>query len=72
MPELMIILMTTVVAPTWIVFHYITKMKEAKGMTPEDETMIGQIWESANRMEERIHTLERILDTEHPQWRQKA
>ncbi len=59
----------TIVAPLWIVFHYITKMKTAKGLTKEDEKMLSEIWESTNRMEERIKTLERILDIEAPEWR---
>lgn len=64
------ILFMTVVVPIWIVFHYITKIKTAKGLTAEDEKMLSEVWESTNRMEERIKTLERILDIETPNWRQ--
>ena len=56
--------------PVWIVFHYITKIKTSKGLTPEDEKMLSEVWESTNRMEDRIRTLERILDIEAPTWRQ--
>jgi phage shock protein B len=69
MSELTWVLLLTVVVPTWIVFHYITKWKTSKGLTPEDEKMLSEIWESSNRMEERIVTLERILDIEAPTWR---
>ncbi len=65
------ILFVTVLAPLWIVFHYITKMKMAKGLTPEDESMLTEVWESTKKMEERIQTLERILDIESPSWRQR-
>jgi phage shock protein B len=71
MGELIPILFLTVVVPIWIVFHYITKIKTAKGLTPEDEKMLSEVWESTNRMEERIRTLERILDIEAPTWRQR-
>ena len=63
------ILFLAVVAPIWIVSHYISKAKVAKGLTPEDESMLEEVWESAKKMEERIHTLERILDDQTPGWR---
>jgi phage shock protein B len=71
MSEVIPILLLTVCFPIWIVFHYITKMKTAKGLTPEDEKMLSEVWESTNRMEDRIKTLERILDIEAPTWRQR-
>ena len=71
MSEVVPILLLTVCLPLWIVFHYITKWKTSKGLTPEDEKMLSEMWESTNRMEERITTLERILDIEAPTWRQR-
>lgn len=65
------ILLVTVCAPLWIIFHYVTKMKTAKGLTPEDETMLTEVWESTKKMEDRIVTLERILDIESPSWRHR-
>ncbi|MDX1554615.1 MAG: envelope stress response membrane protein PspB [Xanthomonadales bacterium] len=72
MDELIPILLLTVCFPIWIVFHYITKIKTSKGLTPEDEKMLSEVWESTNRMEERIRTLERILDIEAPTWRSRG
>ena len=71
MGELIPILLLTVCAPLWIIFHYITKMKTSKGLTAEDEKMLADIWESSKKMEDRIVTLERILDIESPSWRQR-
>ncbi len=71
MSEAIPILLLTVCLPLWIVFHYITKMKTSKGLTSEDEKMLSEIWDSTNRMEERINTLERILDIEAPTWRSR-
>jgi len=71
MSELVPVLLLTVCAPLWIIFHYITKMKTAKGLTAEDEKMLTDIWESSKKMEDRIVTLERILDIESPSWRQR-
>ena len=71
MSELIPILLITVCLPLWIIFHYITKMKTSKGLTPEDEKMLTDVWESTKKMEDRILTLERILDIESPSWRQR-
>ncbi len=72
MSEVLPILFLTICLPLWIIFHYVTKMKTSKGLTAEDEKMLSEIWESTNRMEERIKTLERILDIEAPNWRSRA
>lgn len=69
MGETIAILLVTICLPLLIIFHYVTKWKTSKGLTPEDEKMLSEIWESVNRMEDRINTLERILDIEAPSWR---
>jgi phage shock protein B len=71
MGEVLPVLLVTICLPLWIIFHYITKMKMAKGLTAEDEKMLTDIWESTKKMEERIVTLERILDIESPSWRHR-
>lgn len=63
------ILLLTVVVPIWIVFHYLYKMRSVRGLSSEDEKMLSDLWENSRRMEDRIHTLERILDAEAPDWR---
>jgi phage shock protein B len=72
MSEAIPILLITVCLPLWIIFHYTTKMKTSKGLSPEDEKMLSEVWESANKMQERINTLERILDIEAPDWRRRS
>ena len=72
MSETIAILLITVCFPLWIMFHYITKWKLSKGLTPEDEKMLSEIWESVTRMEDRINTLERILDVDAPNWRRTS
>ena len=72
MPDVIPILLITICLPLWIIFHYITKMKTSKGLSPEDEKMLSEVWESANKMQERINTLERILDIESPDWRRRS
>ncbi len=72
MSDVIPILLITVCFPLWIVFHYVTKMKTSKGLSVEDEKMLSEVWESTNRMEQRINTLERILDIEAPNWRGRS
>ena len=72
MPDVIPVLLITICLPLWIIFHYITKMKTSKGLSPEDEKMLSEVWDSANKMEERINTLERILDIEAPDWRRRS
>lgn len=71
MGEVFGILFLTVVAPIWIVFHYLYKMRSARGLSTEDEKMLSDLWETSRRMEDRIHTLERILDNDSPDWRRQ-
>ena len=65
------VLFLTFVAPLWIIFHYVTRWRTARALSTEDERMLGELWESAERMEGRIQALERILDAEAPGWRSK-
>ena len=69
--ELPIILLLTVVAPVWIVFHYITIWKRHPTITADDESTLGDIRAKADKLGDRIETLERILDSEVPDWRQR-
>jgi phage shock protein B len=66
MLEVPLILFLTIVAPIWIIAHYVTRWRMAKTLSPEDEKQFGDLWQIAERMEERIDTIERILDAEAP------
>jgi len=67
--ETLAILFLVVVAPVWIVFHHITKWRDQKSLSADDEHMLEDLWRSARRMENRIVSLEAILDAEQPDWR---
>lgn len=60
------------VAPLWLILHYSTKRKQAQGLSREDEKMLSELWQLANRMESRVNTLETILDSQAPGWRNKV
>jgi phage shock protein B len=66
MLEVPLILFLVIVAPIWIIAHYITRWRLAKTLSPEDEKQFAELWRMAERMEERIDSIERILDAEAP------
>lgn len=61
---LALILFLTVLAPLIIIFHFITKWKQTREISGEDERMLEELWALSQGLEERIETLERILDDE--------
>jgi phage shock protein B len=65
------ILFLVIVAPVWIISHYVTRWRTAKTLSAEDEKMLAELWELAPKMESRINTLERILDADVPDWRKQ-
>jgi phage shock protein B len=66
MLEVPLILFAVIVAPIWIIAHYTTRWRMAKTLTPEDEKQFAELWQIAERMEERMGNIERILDAEAP------
>ncbi|MCK5425888.1 MAG: envelope stress response membrane protein PspB [Emcibacter sp.] len=67
--ELLGILFMVIVAPLIVIFHYTTKWKQSKTLTSEDEKILTELWDSAERIESRIQNIERILDADSPDWR---
>jgi phage shock protein B len=64
MLEVPLILFLVIVAPIWIIAHYVTRWRMAKTLSPEDEKQFAELWRMAERMEERIDSIERILETD--------
>ena len=53
----------------WIILHYITKWKQAKVLTVDDENLLDDMHETARRLEDRVITIERILAADNPNWK---
>lgn len=64
-----IIVFIAIPAPLFIVLHFITKWKQAREISGGDERMLEELWNLSQRMEERLESLETILDSELPEWR---
>jgi phage shock protein B len=56
----------------WIIFHYITRWKSAATLTREDENLLDELHELARRLDDRMCTIERIMQAENPNWRSIA
>lgn len=69
MTEVIGILMVVIVLPMVIIFHYVTKWKQTKTISREDEQMLEELWENAEKMQSRINALETILDKTSSDWR---
>ena len=72
MSEILGIIALTIVAPIWIVSHYVTKWRLAKGISTGDAETLEDLWKIAQGMESRIETLESILDENVDGWRTKS
>jgi phage shock protein B len=59
---LAVILFFTVLAPLIVIFYFITKWRQTREISGDDERMLEDLWNLSQRLEERIETLERILD----------
>ena len=56
----------------WLIFHYITKWKQAATLTGADERLLDDLNEAARRLDDRLCTIERIMTAENPNWRQQC
>ena len=65
----MMILGILFIAFPWVLFHYITKWKSAASITTEDENLLDELHELARRLDNRMLTIERIIQAENPNWR---
>jgi phage shock protein B len=66
-----LIVFVAIPAPLFIVLHFITKWKQSREISGGDEKMLEDMWLLAQHMEERLESLETILDSELPDWRRK-
>lgn len=60
------------VAPTWLILYYRSKRQVSQGLSETEIRSLQNLAEKAEVMAERIETLESILDSESPDWRNRA
>lgn len=65
------VLFICIPVPLLIIFHYTNKWKKSRELSGSDEKMMKDIWKQAQVMEDRVATLETILDDTDTDWRKK-
>jgi phage shock protein B len=56
----------------WLILHHVSKWKTAATLTTEDEDLLDELHELARRLDDRMCTIERIVQAENPNWRTVA
>ncbi|MBS0505339.1 MAG: envelope stress response membrane protein PspB [Proteobacteria bacterium] len=51
----------------WIILHYVTQWKKQGGISREDENLLDELYETARRLDDRLHSIERIVAAETPE-----
>ena len=67
-----VIIFMLVVAPIWLVLDYGSERQFSQGFSEEEYIQLSELSELADKMTDRIKTLEAILDAETPDWRNKV
>lgn len=62
------VIFMVIVLPLWIVMNFVAKNRDRKGVNEEDQAVVSDLLTVINKLEGRIHNLERILDKEDPKW----
>lgn len=57
------------VAPLWLLLHYRSKRKVESGLSEGEYQQLQMLSNKAKSLQQRVETLEKILDTEAPTWR---
>lgn len=66
-----IIIFMVIVAPLWLILHYRSKKQVSQGLSEHEHRQLIDLANKAEKMAERVETLEALLDQESPQWRRK-
>ena len=60
------------VALPWIILHYMSQWRRAKGISIEDENLLDDLHETARRLDARLDSIERIIAADNPDWKAGA
>ena len=63
------ILFVVFVAPIWLVLLYRSNRQLGAGLNEQEMARLTALVSQADMLQQRVHTLERLLDVESPNWR---
>jgi phage shock protein B len=66
------VILAAVVAPLVVILHYVTKWKSSRTLSRDEQKMLEELWQDAQKMESRVNALETILDDQVPDWRKRT
>ncbi len=68
----LVVIFAFVLAIIVIRSHYRRLERTSTGLAPGDQSALDRAMETARRLEQRVDTLERLLDEDAPGWRARA
>ena len=63
------VIFLSIIAPLWLILHYWSKHKSNRGLSEDDQHLMASLTLTIEGLEQRIDSLERILDDQHQGWR---
>jgi phage shock protein B len=63
---------TLFIGMPWVILHYVTQWKRARGLSVEDENLLDELHETARRLDDRLRSIERIVAADTPDWKPGA
>lgn len=68
-PSEIIIVPILFIGLPWMIMHYVTKWKTAASITTDDEDLLGELYQLAKRLDDRMDTVERLVASDNPDYR---
>jgi phage shock protein B len=68
----LVIIFTFVIVLTAVRSHYKRQERTSLGLPPGDQSALDRAMDIARRLEQRVETLERLLDEDAPGWRARV
>ena len=68
----LVVIFTFVIVLTAVRSHYRRTTATGSGLAPGDHGALDRAMEAARRLEQRVESLERVLDEEAPGWRARV
>lgn len=63
------IIFMTFVAPIWLLLHYRSRTRSVKGLDAAEKKELEHLLAQADKLSDRVRTLEQILEETSPEWR---
>jgi phage shock protein B len=62
----LVVIPTIFLGLPWLILHHVTKWKTAATLTNDDERLLGDMYDLARRLEDRMETVERLVAQDNP------